>query len=85
VKRLSKSQIPLPFEPPSACEQDGQAPHKEARPMCSPNVRADIARGTQIKKVVLILPTECVWHVLTALDSRRYGNQRVTRGLSQRR
>ena len=52
--------------------------------MCAPNVWVDFTRGTKIKKIILILPTECVWQVLAALDGRRYGNQRVARGLSQR-
>ena len=53
--------------------------------MCSPNIRVDIARGTKIEEVILILPTECVWQVLAGFDGRRYGNQRVARSLSQRR
>ena len=85
MKRLGKSQIPLSFETPGACEQDGQPSHKEAGPMCPPNVRVGITRGTQIEKVILILPIVCVRHVLAALGGRRYGNQRVARGLSQRR
>lgn len=85
MKRLGKSQIPLSFKTSGACEQDSQAPDEEPRPMCSPSIRVDIARGAQIKKAILILATEYVWHVLAALDGRRYGNQRVARGLSQRR
>ena len=85
MQRLGKSQIPLPFETSGAREQDGQAPHKEAGPMCSPNIRVDIAQGTQIEKVILVLATECVRQVLAALGGRRYGNQRISRGLSQGR
>jgi len=84
MKSLGKSQIPLSFEPPGACEQDGQAPHEEAGPMRSPDIRVDTARDAEIEKVILILPAECVWQVLAVLDGRRYGNQRVARGLSQR-
>ena len=85
MKSLGESQVPLSFEPPGACEQDGQTPHKEGGPMRSPNIRVDIARGTKIEEVILILPIECVRQVLAVLDGRRYGNQRVARGLSQRR
>ena len=58
MKRLGKSQIPLTFKTPGTGEHDGQAPHKEARPMRAPNVRVDFARSTKIEKVILILPTE---------------------------
>lgn len=84
MKSLGESQVALSFEPPGACEQDGQAPHEKAGPMCSPNIRVDIARGTKIEKVILILPAECVWEVRAGFDGRRNGNQRVARGLSQR-
>ncbi len=60
MQRLGKSQIPLSFEPPGACEQDGQPSHEEAGPMRSPNIRVDITRGTKIEEVILILPTERV-------------------------
>ena len=84
MQRLGKSQIPLSFKTPGTGEYDGQPPHKEARPMCAPNVRVDFTRSTKIEKVVLILPTECVWQVLAAFQGRRHGNKLVARRLSQR-
>ena len=85
MQSLGQSQMPLSFEPPGAGEQDGQAPHEETGPMRSPYIWVDVTRGTKINKVLLVLPTECVWEVLAGFDGRRNGDQRVARGLSQRR
>ena len=85
MQRLGKPQIPLSFEPSGACEQDGEAPHEESGPMCPPMIRVDISRGTKVKQVILVFPTERVWQVPAAFDSRRNGDQRISRRLGQRR
>ena len=85
MKGLGESQVPLSFEPPGACEQDGQAPHEEAGPMRPPVSRVDISRGTKIEQVTLIFPIECAGQVPAAFNSRRNGDQRISRGLGQRR
>ena len=84
MQRLGQPQIPLAFESARAREQDSHAAHEEAGPMRPPCARVNIARSAKIEKVFLILPAECAWHMLAVLDGRRYRNQRVVRGSSQR-
>ena len=84
MQRLGKSQIPLAFEAPGTCEQDGQAAHEEVRPVCPPGARFDIARGTEIEQIILVIAIEFLRQVPAVRHARRHGDQCIARSSCQR-